>query len=144
MFNLQTVEWAAHECKRQHVGPERVPGMLQAWARAKQVGTSFSWADVAFMGSEVEYRNAKNPNGIRTTPVSFPDGSFGPNAASVPRAIETLFAHGDRTDPDGFVKEFLDIHPFEDGNGRVASILWNVLSGTLEEPRMLPYFYERA
>jgi fido (protein-threonine AMPylation protein) len=56
---------------------------------------------------------------------------------------------GDLT-PEEFVEEFLKIHPFEDGNGRTASILLNALEwqqkGSAGPDRMffsmLPKFFE--
>jgi len=115
--------------------------MIQAWdfAMTCVVGCPFAESDIVWIAGIVEPR----PNlGYRTTPVSFPNGNVAMNAANVPRAMEMLFLHGDRANPDGFVKEFLDIHPFEDGNGRTASIMYNLLRGTMSNPRMLPYYYE--
>ena len=42
---------------------------------------------------------------------------------------------------DGFVKQLLDIHPFADGNGRTASIVYNWLMGSLDNPVPLPFYY---
>jgi len=39
------------------------------------------------------------------------------------------------------IRIFLDIHPFVDGNGRVASILYNLMIGKLGDPEPLPYYY---
>lgn len=44
-------------------------------------------------------------------------------------------------DADSLIKTFLDIHPFVDGNGRVASILRNIMIGKLDDPEPLPYYY---
>lgn len=38
-------------------------------------------------------------------------------------------------------KEFEEIHPFSDGNGRVGKILFNWLLGMLHEPAMPPNFF---
>jgi Fic family protein len=43
--------------------------------------------------------------------------------------------------PNHYAREFLEIHPFADGNGRVASLLWNWLSGNLGDPEPMPYFF---
>jgi hypothetical protein len=47
-----------------------------------------------------------------------------------------------RRECDQFVKMFLDIHPFVDGNGRTASILRNWMLGLLQNPQPLPYYYD--
>lgn len=39
------------------------------------------------------------------------------------------------------IKQLLDIHPWQDGNGRTASILYNWCSSSLSDPDPLPYYY---
>jgi hypothetical protein len=39
-----------------------------------------------------------------------------------------------------WIKAFLQIHPFQDGNGLVASLLFNWGMNTLDEPFPLPYY----
>lgn len=38
-------------------------------------------------------------------------------------------------------KWLLDIHPWEDGNGRTTSLLYNWLRATLDQPVPLPFYY---
>jgi len=139
-YDYDVVRWATMECQRQHTDPNGVWRMIQAWdfTMTCVAGSPFAESDIVWIAGIVEPQN----HGYRTTPVSFPNGNFAMNAANVPRAMDMLYAHGDRTNPDAFVKEFLDIHPFEDGNGRTASIMYNLLRGTMSNPRMLPYYYE--
>lgn len=79
------------------------------------------------------------PLGYRMTPVTFANGRAGTAAREVPDAMQRLFeALDDDTDPAEFVRAFLSIHPFTDGNGRTAFILFNWLSNTLDHPQALP------
>lgn len=53
---------------------------------------------------------------------------------------DALFDTG-RAIADFMTREFLLIHPFADGNGRVASLVWNYLNESIMAPEPMPYFF---
>jgi hypothetical protein len=59
-------------------------------------------------------------------------GGFGIGWHDVERAMTNLLAEWNRLDPDSWFREFEEIHPFEDGNGRTGNILWNLACGSIE------------
>jgi len=64
----------------------------------------------------------------RRTPITFASGGSASKAEDIPRQMQLLMASDlQETDPLEFVRQFVRIHPFEDGNGRTASILYNYL-----------------
>jgi hypothetical protein len=79
-----------------------------------------------------------NNKGIRTTPVIFKNLTRGLAPQLIQRALENLIEHQKEFSPEGFYKEFELIHPFEDGNGRVGAILYNMLNDSMNDPILPP------
>lgn len=86
-----------------------------------------------------------NVSNLRRSEVSFLHGGTACPAAELPERwsrwlwlFDTMPLEGNE---DEFIKMLLDIHPWEDGNGRTASILRNWMLGTLDDPTPLPYYY---
>lgn len=75
---------------------------------------------------------------FRSTPAVFNQGMPALKAELIESAMQNLIEAKDDLWPREFVREFLLIHPFSDGNGRVAFILWNALNGTLNKLQSLP------
>ena len=68
----------------------------------------------------------------RETPVVFANGNRGVSWMEIPRLMEQLCKTDLYwTNTKEFLIEFLKIHPFTDGNGRTASILYNRQGGGL-------------
>lgn len=140
IFPIHIVEFAATEVERQGDGPMDVPGMLRAWDWARDmivVTHDYLFAmNSAIRGMDVIR--------YRTTPVRFASGGSAANPAVVNDAMNRWmdFANSGEADiTTELVKQFLDIHPFEDGNGRVAVLLWNYYHRTLNDPTPMPDFY---
>ncbi len=121
-------QWAADECRRQHVGRDRIQMMLDAYHHLANAGPRFTEADLAAAAAMIEPRNR---NGYRRTPVTFASG--GPSTApdSVRQAMSQLMRHARHLGAKDFTYELLRIHPLEDGNGRLAACVYNVLGGTV-------------
>lgn len=155
-MNLQKIALAAAiECERQKVGLNQVAGLLlayqfayeQATCRCRYTTKGHKYlprvSDVLVLISKVEPYIKE----YRKVPVTFNHGTkHALDWSAVGSAMQQLFddvvdfAETPR-DAHPITKQFLDIHPFEDGNGRVAWILYNWLSNTLENPLPLPDFY---
>jgi Fic family protein len=141
------IVWCTKEVKRQHEPMEPYYRyMLNAWRHGWVLADSpepITEHDIHVLAGMVKgiVENDRFYARYRVTPVSFSSLSLGLDADQIPRQMRLLIQYQDDMDANEFAKRFLDIHPFEDGNGRVASVLWNIKSGTIKRPKLMPDFY---
>lgn len=142
---MKILEYIQHESERQSATLEETINMVEAWRYVRDFQSFPNIATIAHIAYLI--------NGTRTTrtmPAVFNQGRPALDARLIPRALtrwheyapQALAASDDLNETvDEFTKEFLEIHPFADGNGRVASLLYNYMRGTIMDPAPLPYYY---
>lgn len=142
-FTIPQIEWMGREVKRQGDGPEYVVGMARGVEHA--IRGAMDLGDIHVINHYVTLERTRF--GYRLTPVRFRNGGASCNALTVPDAMETWWIHRpqtkdmiaqDETLVNDWIKQFLYIHPYEDGNGRTATILRNRFLCTINSPQDLP------
>lgn len=132
------VAWAAIECEKQRSGERSVSWMVDGWALAAQHQASEGEVTPEFiikLGKTVEPRT--NQNKWRQVGVQV-GNNVKPQWHEVPRLMDNLIEAWNRISSDEWYREFEEVHPFRDGNGRTGNILWNYHRDTLE-PRTLDF-----
>lgn len=145
-FHIDMVQIAsacARECERQEVGLIELSYLIDAYRCALEATCDDEVPTLGLvLGLAMKIEPIKNRQGYRTVPVTFSDGGGSAHYTTIAEAMQKMFTWMDEdTDADEFVKAFLRVHPFIDGNGRVAFIIYNWLNGTLLQPVELPNYF---
>jgi len=130
--------WAAAECARQESGELSVAWMVEAWVHArKRQLSSPTMGDVVTLGIRVD--PARNHAGFRTTPVRVGETTLAWN--TVVAGVRQVVDNWGVLEAGEVYLLFEETHPFNDGNGRVGSILYNWHRGSLAHPVAPPDYW---
>jgi hypothetical protein len=122
--------WAAQECDWQQVGPYGVSDLVDAYLYLNEL-PGVTLKDIQRLGHMVE-PGKNSGDSWRTKNVWIGDSSP-PRFDQVPRLMDLWWDSSAKwRDPTLAFKEFEEIHPFVDGNGRVGALLFNYWNGTME------------
>lgn len=139
------------ECDRQEVGEDRQDMLWFAYNTLYDMRNQPLTKDLLsliFDDIEPGYQGQ-----YRSTPVTFNEVVGGVHPDNIPRAMDSWmewFNHEfDLVDRDGsrvdrVIMDFLDIHPFGDGNGRTAWLLRVWMLNQWDDPQPLPDYYGRT
>ena len=123
-------DWAQEECQRQGAA-DQVDNFLSAWDFAKRNDVYASENTENYVGEVHGYVVPAESREYRRTPVVFQNGNEGANWREIPRLMKQLAEMRVYSeDIYTFINEFLRIHPFDDGNGRTATIMLNAALGS--------------
>jgi len=146
-IDMNLVKYCAEEVARQKAGPLAVYWMLEAWQQAKSDFNAAGFENghrvvapewIQKWGSMVE----RCQPGWRQVPICVGATLVPLHHSHVPHAISNLceaIARG--LSADEAYKQFEEIHPFVDGNGRTGKILYNYILESLDDPKMPPNFW---
>ena len=134
-LTLAQIRFCAEEVEKQQDGPLAVYDMCNAFGYVLSLhGAVLAPYGICGIAQIVVPSN----KGFRQIPVTFDNRLGGVAPENIERQLEFL-CKADIT-PEEFYQRFEEIHPFEDGNGRVGAILYNFHRGLMDAPVAPPMF----
>ena len=143
---IAIIRYCAEEVTRQRAGPDKVACLVEAWAYALRVAPMSplpGLTDIPILGRLIE--PYKNRQGFRTGDV-FIGSRRGADPSTIKPFLVDLIEklHDGAVNAEEFYRNYEEIHPFLDGNGRSGKVLYNWIKGTLAAPIMPPNFWNCA
>ncbi len=138
-LSLRQIQFCAEECARQQSGERSVANMCRAWHYCQDHGNYFYHRMTLHEDFQVlvlHLAKLVEPAlnlGYRQTPVSFKNGSV-LSAENISHQMSSLAIHAGKITPQHLYHEFQEIHPFNDGNGRIGKILFNLRNKSMHKP----------
>lgn len=143
-MQINMVRFCANECHNQRSGEKSVARMVEAYNEAllkRDCGDGITESFIQTLATVIDPANYNGRGSYRTTPVTFEDCGYAVAPQHIQRQMELLLENMETMTVDEFTKRFLEIHPFTDGNGRTAAIIYNFLNGDLDAPQPLPVYF---
>ena len=143
-FTITQIAWMGREVHRQGDPAPYVAGMARAVDHC--LNHMSDLGDIHMINHYTTLE--KTRYGYRQTPVTFQNGGGSVNAQMIPQSMDTwwdcrpeiklVWDEEETENLDRWIRHFLWVHPYEDGNGRTASILRNRWLCTMNHPLDLP------
>lgn len=139
-------EWCRNECIRQHATTEEdFANMENAWRYANAnhgiYGFPIKVINLTIMAEMID--PIANPGGrFRTGPAVFMNGGSACDAYKIESSLTNLLSwlNGSGLTANEFYQTLMWIHPWQDGNGRVGALVYNMLNGTINNPVVPPEY----
>jgi hypothetical protein len=143
MVPLAIVRFCAVECELQRSGERSVFWMIAGFLYAQAAETTHDDGlpleeDVLALGGYIEPE--KNRDGYRTVGVRV-GYDLKPHPAEVPGLMKGLMELTSPIMAEEWFRQYEEIHPFRDGNGRTGQILYNWIRSSLDAPVWAPDFW---
>ena len=133
-LTAKDIELIRAQCALQKAtSKEQIEGFAAAYLEAKELAhdtkklNSVSAEDIEnFILRWAKMIEKRNEKGYATTPRVFKDGSRALDPSKIPQAMKSFSNVYENITPAEAYEEFEEIHPFEDGNGRLGDLLWKI------------------
>lgn len=140
---MNPIQYIKESCTRQlATAPEDFIGMTLAYSCIREFENEFTGVDLDDIRTIAALVNSVREMTWRQFPAFFWNGSQAVTPQNIQRLMEQWYGYAWNLGPVDAYLEFERIHPFSDGNGRVGSLLFNLLNDTLHDPIHPPPYHD--